>query len=130
MKSGAFFAMTVGVLGLMGGLFQINRSGLALQAVPGFRGSQPDFYMMWTDGPGPYLPAVGLYPFGHDSRRGGVALTMGLIFVLLIAYPFLESGSPATTPTTTCCSARVTYRSAPRIGAMAIAFYMVLTCRR
>ena len=51
-KSGAFFAMIVGVLGLMGGLLQINPIWQLGPYKPSqvSAGSQPDFYMLWTDG--------------------------------------------------------------------------------
>ena len=52
-KSGAFFAMIVGVLGLMGGLLQINPIWLIGPYKPSqvAAGSQPDFYMLWTRRP-------------------------------------------------------------------------------
>jgi ubiquinol-cytochrome c reductase cytochrome b subunit len=51
-KSGAFFALTTGVLGLMGGLLQINPIWNLGPYTPSHvsAGSQPDFYMMWTEG--------------------------------------------------------------------------------
>jgi ubiquinol-cytochrome c reductase cytochrome b subunit len=129
-KSGAFFAMTVGILGLMGGLLQINPIWQLGPYKPSqiSAGSQPDFYMMWTDGLARMWPAWEFYPFGHTIPAAvAVALIMGLVFILLIIYPFLEkkfSGDdvhhnllqrPRDVPVRTS------------IGAMAIAFYMVLT---
>ncbi|RAS67379.1 menaquinol-cytochrome c reductase cytochrome b subunit precursor [Lentzea atacamensis] len=51
-KSGAFFAAVVGVLGLMGGLFQINPIWLFGPYNPAHvsAGSQPDWYIGWLDG--------------------------------------------------------------------------------
>src|SRR6201998_3738464 len=51
-KSGAFFAIVVGVLGLMGGLLQINPIWplgpyQPAQVLPA---SRPDFFIMWTEG--------------------------------------------------------------------------------
>jgi len=129
-KSGAFFAMTVGILGLMGGLLQINPIWQLGPYKPSqiSAGSQPDFYMMWTDGMARMWPAWEIYPFGHTVPAAvAVALIMGLVFMLLIVYPFLEkkfSGDnahhnllqrPRDVPVRTA------------IGAMTIAFYMVLT---
>ncbi|MDT5249215.1 MAG: ubiquinol-cytochrome c reductase cytochrome b subunit, partial [Mycobacterium sp.] len=129
-KSGAFFAMTVGILGVMGGLLQINPIWQLGPYKPSqiSAGSQPDFYMMWTDGLARMWPAWEFYPFGHTIPAAvAVALIMGLVFILLIIYPFLEkkfSGDdvhhnllqrPRDVPVRTS------------IGAMAIAFYMVLT---
>jgi ubiquinol-cytochrome c reductase cytochrome b subunit len=92
-KSGAFFAVTVGILGLMGGLLQINPIWVLGPYKPSqvSAGSQPDFYMMWTDGLIRLWPAWEFYPFGHTIPQGvWVAVGMGLVFMLLIAYPFLE----------------------------------------
>ncbi|OBJ87235.1 MAG: cytochrome bc complex cytochrome b subunit [Mycobacterium sp.] len=129
-KSGAFFAAIVGVLALMGGLLQINPvwnyGPYQLSHVSA--GTQPDFYMMWTEGLARVWPPWEFY-FGHHTVPAPVwvALLMGLIFNLLIIYPFLErrfSGDrahhnllqrPRDVPVRTS------------IGAMAIAFYMVLT---
>ncbi|KKE98651.1 cytochrome bc complex cytochrome b subunit [Mycolicibacterium obuense] len=129
-KSGAFFAVTVGILGLMGGLLQINPIWVLGPYKPSqvSAGSQPDFYMMWTDGLIRLWPAWEFYPFGHTIPQGvWVAVGMGVIFMLLIAYPFLEkkfSGDdahhnllqrPRDAPTRTA------------IGAAAISLYILLT---
>ena len=129
-KSGAFFAVTVGILALMGGLFQINPIWNLGPYKPSqiSAGSQPDFYMMWTDGLARLWPAWEFYPFGHTIPRAcRVAVFMGLVFVLLIAYPFLEKQF-------TGDNAHHNLLQRPRdvpvrtaIGAMAIAFYIVLT---
>ncbi len=129
-KSGAFFALTTGILGLMGGLLQINPIWNLGPYKPSqvSAGSQPDFYMMWTEGLARIWPSWEFY-IGHHTIPAvvWVALIMGLVFTLLIIYPFLEkrvSGDyahhnllqrPRDVPVRTA------------IGAMAIAFYMVLT---
>ncbi|HUO37039.1 MAG TPA: cytochrome bc complex cytochrome b subunit, partial [Mycobacterium sp.] len=129
-KSGAFFAMTVGILGLMGGLLQINPIWQLGPYKPSqvSAGSQPDFYMMWTEGLARIWPAWEIYIGNYTIPAPfWVALIMGLVFVLLLLWPFLEkrfSGDiahhnllqrPRDNPVRTA------------IGAMAIAFYMVLT---
>ena len=129
-KSGAFFALTTGILGLMGGLLQINPIWNLGPYKPSqvSAGSQPDFYMMWTEGLARIWPSWEFY-IGHHTIPAvvWVALIMGLVFGLLTVYPFLEkmfSGDrahhnllqrPRDVPVRTA------------IGAMAIAFYMVLT---
>jgi ubiquinol-cytochrome c reductase cytochrome b subunit len=129
-KSGAFFALTVGILGLMGGLLQINPIWNLGPYKPSqiSAGSQPDFYMMWTDGLIRMWPPWEFYVGHHTIPQSvWIAILMGLIFVLLIVYPFLEkrfSGDhahhnllqrPRDVPVRTA------------VGAMAIAFYIVLT---
>ena len=49
-KGGAFFAVTVGVIGMLGGLFQINPIWNFGPYNPAYisAGSQPDFYMGWV----------------------------------------------------------------------------------
>ncbi len=63
-KSGAFFAMTFGVLALMGGLLQINPVWNIGPYNPSqvSAGSQPDIYMMWTDGLARTVAGVGALP--------------------------------------------------------------------
>ena len=129
-KSGAFFAMVLGVLGLMGGLLQINAIWLLGPYKPSqiSAGSQPDFYMMWTDGLARMWPAWEFYPFGHTIPAAvAVALLMGVVLGLLTVYPFVErklSGDrahhnllqrPRDNPVRTA------------LGAMAISLYIVLT---
>jgi ubiquinol-cytochrome c reductase cytochrome b subunit len=129
-KSGAFFAMTVGILGLMGGLLQINPIWQLGPYKPSqvSAGSQPDFYMMWTDGLIRLWPGWDLYFWHHTVPAAvAVALLMGLIFALLIAYPFIEKKASGD-------NAHHNLLQRPRdapvrtaVGAMAIAFYIVLT---
>src|ERR1700755_1607912 len=129
-KSGAFFALCTGVLGLMGGLLQINPIWNLGPYKPSqvSAGSPPDFYMMWTEGLARIWPSWEFY-IGHHTIPAvvWVALIMGLVFTLLIIYPFLEKGFSSD-------GAHHNLLQRPRdvpvrtaIGAMAIAFYMVLT---
>src|SRR6478672_13072953 len=84
--------------------------------------------MMWTEGLARIWPAWEFYPFGHTIPAVvWVAVIMGLVFMLLIAYPFIEQK-------VTGDRAHHNLLQRPRdvpvrtaIGAMAIAFYMVLT---
>ncbi|KAF0842488.1 cytochrome bc1 complex cytochrome b subunit [Nocardia caishijiensis] len=128
---GAFFAFTLGIVGIMGGVLQINPVWNLGPYNPSqvSAGSQPDFYMMWTDGMARLMPAWELY-LGRYTIPAAfwVALVMGLVFTLLIAYPWIEKRLTGDT------SAHHNLLQRPRdvpvrtaIGAMAIAFYVVLT---
>ena len=129
-KSGAFFAAIVGVLGLLGGLLQINPIWNLGPYKPSHvsAGSQPDFYMMWTEGLARIWPPWEFYFWHHTIPAAvWVALIMGGIFVLLIIYPFLEKRFSGD-------NAHHNLLQRPRdvpvrtsIGAMAISFYMLLT---
>ncbi|MGW4741281.1 cytochrome bc1 complex cytochrome b subunit [Nocardia xishanensis] len=127
---GAFFAFTLGIVGIMGGVLQINPIWNLGPYNPSqvSAGSQPDFYMMWTDGMARLMPPWELY-LGRYTVPAvfWVALIMGLVFTLLIAYPWIEkrlTGDDA--PHNLLQRPRdVPVRTA--IGAMAIAFYVVLT---
>jgi len=129
-KSGAFFAMTTGVLGLMGGLLQINPIWQLGPYKPSqiSAGSQPDFYMMWTDGVARLWPAWEFYPFGHTIGQSvWVALIMGAVFIMLIIYPFLEKKFSKDTAHHNLLQRPRDVPVRTAIGAMAIAFYIVLT---
>ncbi|WP_326546301.1 cytochrome bc complex cytochrome b subunit [Mycolicibacterium sp. ND9-15] len=129
-KSGAFFAMTTGILGLMGGLLTINPVWNLGPYKPSqvSAGSQPDFYMMWTEGVARIFPPWELY-WGNYTVPAStwVALFMGLVFTLLIAYPFIEKKL-------TGDDAHHNLLQRPRdapvrtaLGAAAIALYMLFT---
>ena len=129
-KSGAFFALITGILGLMGGLLQINPIWQLGPYKPSqvSAGSQPDFYMMWTEGLARIWPAWEFYPFGHTIPAAfGVAIIMGLVFGLLIAWPFIEA---KVTGDRAHHNLLQRPRDAPvrtAVGSAAIAFYMILT---
>ncbi len=127
---GAFFMFTLGIVSVMGGVLQINPIWNLGPYNPSqvSAGSQPDFYMMWTDGLARLMPPWELY-LGRYTVPAPVwvALIMGLVFVVLIAYPWIEKRltgddvhhnllqRPRDVPVRTA------------IGAMALAFYLVLT---
>ncbi|WP_228813196.1 cytochrome bc1 complex cytochrome b subunit [Nocardia otitidiscaviarum] len=130
LDQGAFFAFNLAILSFMGGLLQINPIWNLGPYNPSqvSAGTQPDFYLMWTDGFLRLFPPWELYIFGHTVPGAfAVAILMPLIFVLLIAYPWIEKRltgdrahhnllqRPRDVPTRTA------------IGAMSLTFYLVLT---
>ncbi|MBF6298291.1 cytochrome bc complex cytochrome b subunit [Nocardia amamiensis] len=128
---GAFFAFTLGIVGILGGLFQINPIWNLGPYNPSqvSAGSQPDFYMMWTDGMARLMPPWEIYIGNYTVPAVfWVAVIMTLVFVLLIAYPWIEkrlTGDRAPHHNLLQRPRDVPVRTA--IGAMAIAFYVVLT---
>ncbi|CAM3997255.1 cytochrome b [Smaragdicoccus niigatensis] len=129
-KAGAFFFLNFGVIVMMAGLLQINPIWNMGPYNPSqvSAGSQPDFYMMWTDGMARLWPAWELYFGGYTVPAVfAVAIVMGLVFGVLFAYPFLEAKLSND-------HAHHNILQRPRdnpirtgIGAMAVGFYMVLT---
>jgi ubiquinol-cytochrome c reductase cytochrome b subunit len=128
---GAYFMFTLGVLALMGGLLQINPIWNLGPYNPSqvSAGSQPDFYMMWTEGLARTMPPWELY-LGRYTIPAAfwVALAMGAIFTVLIAYPWIEKRLTKDT------TARHNLLQRPRdvpvrtaIGAMAATTYLILT---
>ncbi|PXW32328.1 UNVERIFIED_CONTAM: menaquinol-cytochrome c reductase cytochrome b subunit precursor [Williamsia faeni] len=130
-KSGAFFAVTFGILAIIAGLFQINPVWVLGPYNPAHvsAGSQPDIYMMWTDGLARLMPAWEIY-FGNAYTIPAifwVVVVLTIVFGLMFTYPFIEKKltgdhahhnllqRPRDTPVRTA------------VGAMAFAFYIILT---
>ncbi|WIM66996.1 cytochrome bc complex cytochrome b subunit [Corynebacterium breve] len=86
-------ALVFGVLALMAGLTTINGIWNIGPYNPSqvSAGSQPDIYMLWTDGAARVMPAWELY-LGNYTIPGAfwVALMAGIMVVLLFAYPWIE----------------------------------------
>lgn len=129
-KSGAFFAIIVGVLGLMGGLLQINPIWNLGPYKPSHvsAGSQPDFYLMWTEGLMRLWPAWEIY-IGHYTVPAvvGVVVVLGAVVSLLLAYPWIERKLTGDNVHHNLLQRPRDVPVCTAIGAMAIAFYMVVT---
>ena len=130
-KASGFFAIVTGITVVMAGLFQINAIWqfgpyVASQVSAA---SQPDWYMMWTDGLGRLWPSWEVYLWGQFTIPAPFFLLimgMGIIFTIALAYPGLErklSGDdahhnllqrPRDVPVRTS------------LGAMAITFFLVI----
>ncbi|WP_280274598.1 cytochrome b [Nocardia wallacei] len=127
---GAFFMFTLGVVAIMGGVLQINPIWNLGPYNPSqvSAGSQPDFYMMWTDGMARLMPPWELY-LGRYTIPAvfWVALIMGLVFTVLIAYPWIEKRLTGDDAIHNIVQRPRDVPVRTAIGAMAIAFYLVLT---
>ncbi|MCP2260095.1 ubiquinol-cytochrome c reductase cytochrome b subunit [Streptoalloteichus tenebrarius] len=93
-KAGAFFFVTLGVLVLMAGLFQINPIWNIgpYNAAQVSAATQPDWYVAWSDGFLRLWPAWEVYlgnwmiPATFFPAVGG----MTFVFVMALAYPAIE----------------------------------------
>jgi ubiquinol-cytochrome c reductase cytochrome b subunit len=129
-KGGAYFAVTVGVLGLMGGLLQINPIWNLgpYNAAQVSSGSQPDFYMWFSEGMARIFPAweIVLGDYRIPATFWPTALFLPVPFALAAIYPFLERRF---TKDNALHNLLQRPRDAPvrtSLGAMAIAFFGML----
>ncbi|WP_016696678.1 cytochrome b [Actinoalloteichus spitiensis] len=129
-KAGGFFAVVFGVLALMGGIFQINAIWNIgpYNAAQVSAGSQPDWYMIWTDGMTRLWPSWEVYLGNYmiPAVFWPTVVGMGLIFTVAGAYPWIEKKF-------TKDDAHHNLLQRPRdapvrtgLGMMAITFFMVL----
>lgn len=129
-KAAAFGLITAGVLALMAGLTTINAIWLLGPYNPAqvSAGSQPDIYMLWTDGLARVMPAWELY-LGHYTVPGAfwVAMLAGLMVVLLIAYPFIEAKITRDTAHHNLLQRPRDVPVRTSLGMMGIAFYFLVT---
>ncbi|MGH3494268.1 MAG: cytochrome bc1 complex cytochrome b subunit [Sciscionella sp.] len=93
-KGGGFMAMVVGVLALMGGIFQINAIWNYGPYSPAqvSSGAQPDWYMGWTEGLLRVWPNWEIY-FGHKYMIPAAffpLIAIGVVLGLMFTYPFIE----------------------------------------
>lgn len=129
-KAAAFGLITAGVLALIAGLTTINAIWLLGPYNPAqvSAGSQPDIYMLWTDGLARVMPAWELY-LGHYTVPGAfwVAMLAGLMVVLLIAYPFIEAKITGDTAHHNLLQRPRDVPVRTSLGMMGIAFYFLVT---
>jgi len=93
-KAGAFFSLVTAVIALLAGLFQINAIWNYGPYVTSqvSAGSQPDWYLGWADGLLRIYPSWELYLGNYTVPAVffAGAVGMGVLFTLLLSYPFLE----------------------------------------
>lgn len=130
LETSSFGLVTFGVQALLAGLTSINAIWNLGPYNPSqvSAGSQPDIYMLWTDGAARVMPAWELY-IGNYTIPGAfwVALLCGVLVALLVGYPFIEKKI-------TGDDAHHNLLQRPRdvpvrtsLGVMAIVFYFLLT---
>ena len=129
-KAIGFMFIVFGVLAGMAGLTTINGIWTIGPYNPSqvSAGSQPDVYMLWTDGAARVMPAWELY-LGNYTIPGAfwVAMMCLVLVVLLFAYPFIEKA-------VTGDDAHHNILQRPRdvpvrtgVGVMGIVFFLLLT---
>ncbi|MGN9909941.1 cytochrome bc1 complex cytochrome b subunit [Phytohabitans sp. LJ34] len=133
-KQAGLFMLVCAVTALLGGLFQINPIWLfgPSQAAAVSAASQPAWYVMFLDGAVRLMPPWEVtLPFGDGYAIAPIfwaaVVLPGLLVILPAVYPFIEArvrrdhrehhllDRPRDAPTRTA------------LGAMAVAFYLVLT---
>ncbi len=130
LKAGGFFFIVFGVLAALGGFAQINPVWLygPYTAAQVSSGTQPDWYMMFLDGSTRLFPSWEIRLWNHTIPAvfWPTVVLPTILFGLAAAYPFLEARL-------TDDRARHHLLQRPRdvpvrtgLGAMAIAFYLVL----
>ncbi|QGK69414.1 cytochrome b [Allosaccharopolyspora coralli] len=130
LKGGAFFALVTGALSIMSGVFQIN--GIwhlgPYNASQVSAASQPDWYLAWADGILRIWPAWELYlgPYTVPPVFFAGAIGMGVLFTLLISYPFIEQKLNGDTAHHNLLQRPRDVPVRTSIGAMVIAFFSVL----
>ncbi|WP_227984988.1 cytochrome b [Nocardia spumae] len=130
LDQGAFFMFTFAVLAIMGGVAQINPIWNLGPYDPAHvsAGTQPDFYLMWTDGFLRLFPPWELYLFGHTVPAAfSVVVLMTVVFAALLAYPWIEKRLSRDRASHNLLQRPRDVPVRTAIGAMAIAFYLVLT---
>jgi ubiquinol-cytochrome c reductase cytochrome b subunit len=129
-KGGAFFAICVGVIGLMSGLFQINPVWNFGPYNPAHvsAGSQPDWYVLYTEGMLRIFPPWDIFLGDYNIPPAFWASPafLPVFYVLAGAYPWIERRF---TKDNALHNLLQRPRDAPvrtALGAMAISTYTVL----
>lgn len=129
-KAMTFGLINIGFLAFLAGTFQINGIWNIGPYNPSqvSAGSQPDIYMLWTDGAARVMPAWELYIGSYTIPSVvWVALLLGLLVVLLFAYPFIEAKLTGDTAHHNLLQRPRDVPVRSGIGAMALVFYTLLT---
>jgi ubiquinol-cytochrome c reductase cytochrome b subunit len=132
-KSGGFAMVVFGVIALMGGVLQINPIWLfgPYQAAVVSAGSQPDWYVMFLDGSTRLMPAWDIpIPIGDGYLIPAIfwptLVLPGLLTVLPMLYPFIEARMLKDKRSHHLLQRPRDVPARTALGAMAIAFYLVL----
>ncbi|AWB81547.1 cytochrome b [Corynebacterium yudongzhengii] len=122
--------LTAGVLALMSGLTTINAIWNLGPYNPSqvSAGSQPDVYMLWTDGLARVVPAWEIYIGNYTIPSvTWVALLAMAMVVLMFAYPWIEKWATGDDEHHNLLQRPRDVPVRSGLGAMAITFFMLMT---
>jgi ubiquinol-cytochrome c reductase cytochrome b subunit len=130
-KSGGLFFVVFGVIAALAGLVQINPVWLWGPYNPAqvSSASQPDWYIMFLDGSTRLFPAWDINLPGNYTVPAlfwPTVVLPGIIFTLLFAYPIIERKLTGDTVSHHLLQRPRDVPVRTALGAMAIAFYLVL----
>jgi ubiquinol-cytochrome c reductase cytochrome b subunit len=133
-KQGGYFMVVFGVIALLGGLFQINPIWLfgPYEAAVVSAASQPDWYVMFLDGSTRLMPGWELHiPIGDGYIIPPIfwptVVLPGILVGLSLGYPFVEARLNKDKERHNLLQRPRDVPERTALGAMAVAFYIVLT---
>jgi ubiquinol-cytochrome c reductase cytochrome b subunit len=130
-KGGAFFAVVVGVTGIMGGVFQINPIWNFGPYNPAHvsAGSQPDWYVMFTDGMLRIFPPWDIYlgDYNIPPAFWAAPVFLPILYVLAGAYPWIEKRFTKDDALHNLLQRPRDVPVRTSLGAMGISFYVLLS---
>lgn len=128
-KSVAFGAITVGMLMLFSGMFTINAIWNLGPYNPSHisAGSQPDWYMLWTEGGARVMPAWEIYLGNYTIPAVlWVAVMLGAMVAVMFLYPWIEAKLTGDTAHHNLLQRPRDVPVRTAAGVMAITFYVIL----
>jgi len=129
-KMGGFFLINFAVIAIMAGLFQINPIWIfgPYKAAVVSAGSQPDWYVMFLDGSARLFPAweIRLWGYTVPPIFWPAVVLPGILTMLPIIYPFIEARRLKDKQSHNLLQRPRDVPNRTGLGAMAIAFYVVL----
>jgi ubiquinol-cytochrome c reductase cytochrome b subunit len=130
MKQTGFLLLIFGVIGLMGGLFQINPIWLfgPYEAAVVSAGSQPDWYVMFLDGSTRLMPAWEIRAFGYTipALFWPTVVLPGILSTVPLVYPWIEARLTKDKAHHNLLQRPRDFPERTGLGAAGIAFYLVL----
>ncbi|MFV0534574.1 MAG: cytochrome b [Cumulibacter sp.] len=129
-KGGALAMLTFGVITALGGLVQINAVWMLGPYNPSqiSSGSQPDWYMLWSEGMARLFPPWELRFWGITIPEIFLAINMlAPIIIGFILYPMIERKLTGDNASHNLLQRPRDVPVRTALGAMAISFYLVLS---